>query len=377
MCKVAVIIPIYNGEHYLRECLDSVCAQSLADIEIWCVDDGSTDSSCEILREFEQKDHRIKMLRQENQYCGIARNNGMDHSNSEYIIFWDCDDTFEPTALECMYAQAKKMDADICVCRVTRFVDGTNLKRIGGINLDRIPKTNVFNRINNENYILNFTNTGVWNKLFRREFISDIGLRFTAHRNAEDAWFVWIALCKAERITTVVEPLINYRVRSETSQVAKIGEKDPTTAFQVYSLTANYLKDHGLFPEKGFVNKVVEDIIYTLRNFKSVTAQRIAIEYLQQKCIEILCLKQRETNFYESTVFAEVVSHLLSDTAEEFQGFFNYETYIQLSEITMQYHEMKEKLRRIRSSRVYMLTNHITKMIRRLETFLKKCETVG
>ena len=90
--KVSVIIPVYNAEKYLRQCLDSVVNQTLRDIEIICVDDGSTDGSIEILREYEQKDSRVKVLCQKNQYAGVARNNGLSHASGEYVFFMDSDD---------------------------------------------------------------------------------------------------------------------------------------------------------------------------------------------------------------------------------------------------------------------------------------------
>ena len=116
MIKVSVIITIYNGEAYLRQCLDSVCSQTLKDIEIICVDDGSTDSSWDILESYRAKDNRFKLYRQQNLYAVTARNNGKSHAVGEYLIFWDCDDFFELNALERMYEEAKSVDADICVC---------------------------------------------------------------------------------------------------------------------------------------------------------------------------------------------------------------------------------------------------------------------
>ena len=87
MIKVSVIIPVYNAEKYLEECLDSLLRQTFTDMEIICVDDGSTDSSAEILKRFQEKDRRIRVLFQENQYAGIARNNGMKIAQGEYLLF--------------------------------------------------------------------------------------------------------------------------------------------------------------------------------------------------------------------------------------------------------------------------------------------------
>ena len=113
--KVSVIIPVYNTEKYLRQCLDSVVNQTLRDIEIICVDDGSTDGSIEILREYEQKDSRVKVLCQKNQYAGVARNNGLNYASGEYVFFMDSDDYCCHELLERAVDRAKMVDADIVV----------------------------------------------------------------------------------------------------------------------------------------------------------------------------------------------------------------------------------------------------------------------
>ena len=122
MIKVSVIVAVYNGEEYLEQCMDSICGQTLQDIEIICVDDGSTDSSCDILERYREKDERVQVYHQKNLYAGIARNTGKSHAQGEYLVFWDCDDFFEPEALEKMYEKAKEQDADICVCGARQYL---------------------------------------------------------------------------------------------------------------------------------------------------------------------------------------------------------------------------------------------------------------
>ena len=97
MVKVSVIIPVYNVEPYLKQCMDSVVGQTLKDIEIICVDDGSTDGSLDILREYAAEDNRIQIIEQKNAGAGAARNNGMRHATGKYLSFLDSDDFFEPT----------------------------------------------------------------------------------------------------------------------------------------------------------------------------------------------------------------------------------------------------------------------------------------
>lgn len=114
--KVSVIMPVYNSEKYLEKCISSVLNQSLREIELICVDDGSTDSSPRILEAFAKSDSRVKLLHQQNLYAGVARNNGMKAACGKYFAFWDSDDFFEPNALEIMFSACEKSNADICVC---------------------------------------------------------------------------------------------------------------------------------------------------------------------------------------------------------------------------------------------------------------------
>ena len=96
MSKVSVIIPIYNGEKYLEECIQSVLHQNLSDIEVICVDDGSTDGSLRLLQEYQKRDDRIKVFHQENQGVTVARGVGLKLADGEYVGFMDCDDWLEP-----------------------------------------------------------------------------------------------------------------------------------------------------------------------------------------------------------------------------------------------------------------------------------------
>ena len=107
--KVSIIMPVYNVEAYLRECLDSILVQTLSDIEIICVDDGSTDSSRDILYAYAEKDHRVTVLCQQNQTAGAARNYGMSVAKGEYLIFLDADDFFSPLLCETTYRCCKQV----------------------------------------------------------------------------------------------------------------------------------------------------------------------------------------------------------------------------------------------------------------------------
>ena len=113
MVKISVIIPIFNTRKFLNKCLDSLLNQSLTDIEIICVDDGSTDNSLKILKSYANKDDRVKVLTRENNGAGAARNLGLKYVNGKYILFVDSDDWFEEDGLKLLYDKAEQLNVDI------------------------------------------------------------------------------------------------------------------------------------------------------------------------------------------------------------------------------------------------------------------------
>ena len=131
MIKISVIIPVYNVEKYLRECLDSLINQSFKDFEVICIDDGSTDKSYKILEEYSQKDSRIKVLKQEHNGAGAARNLGIEIAKGKYIQFLDSDDYFEPNMLEELYNTAEKFGADMAVCSARKVDEAGNIVESG------------------------------------------------------------------------------------------------------------------------------------------------------------------------------------------------------------------------------------------------------
>ena len=127
--KVSVIIPVYNAEKYLRECLDSVIGQTLQDIEIICVDDGSTDNSLLILQEYAANDKRLKIVEQANQGAAAARNAGIAVAQGEYLAFLDADDLYYLEALQTAYVCAEKSNADVLLFEADFFDEKHGLLR--------------------------------------------------------------------------------------------------------------------------------------------------------------------------------------------------------------------------------------------------------
>ena len=127
--KVSVIVPVYNVEKYLRQCLDSLVNQTLKDIEIICINDGTKDNSVEIINEYVKKCPNIILINQENQGLGMARNNAMKHAKGDYIAFVDSDDWVDTDMYEVLYNKAIETDADIVECDYRMvFENSTKIK---------------------------------------------------------------------------------------------------------------------------------------------------------------------------------------------------------------------------------------------------------
>lgn len=214
MPKVSVIIPVYNVEKYLRQCLDSVINQTLTDIEIICVDDGSTDSSLAILEEYASKDDRIKILKQQNAGAGVARNTGLTIAKGEYLYFFDSDDFLELNALEKLYQQAICVSADICIFK---FKDYDSLNDDyssveSSLRLNLIPENKMLFSVKDvPKDIFQVCAYNVWTKLYNRIFIIQNNIKFQNLRTCNDVYFNIMTLAIADKITYCDEFLINYR----------------------------------------------------------------------------------------------------------------------------------------------------------------------
>lgn len=328
MVKVSVIIPVYNGEEHLRQCLDSVLGQTLREIEIICVDDGSTDASFGILKEYEQKDSRVKVLQQQNLYAGVARNKGKEAAQGEYLAFWDCDDFFEPECLEQMYRKAVEQQADICVCGGRKYLEDQDLLIPAPRYLDTkmLPEQDVFSIKDNAQYILNFTIVPAWNKLFRKSFIEEEQINFQGVKNGNDVFFTVNALCRASRITTIDKALVNYRTNQEESIVGNMA-KNPHLLMKVWMETAESLMEHDCMPEQSFANRAIESILFLLQKLQTWEAYEEVLSQLKGEGLQRLHIIDKEDYYYRS-LHQEFVGHLLHDSPQDLLMYISHSNYV-------------------------------------------------
>lgn len=242
--KVSVIIPVYNAEKYLEKCLNSVINQTLKDIEIICVDDGSADNSPEILKSFSKKDSRVKIFTQQNKFAGAARNLGMKNAAGKYFVFWDADDFFELNALETLYKCCEKTEADICLCGAYNYNSETGRKTEDQTFLKKrfLPKSKVFSKSTCPEYIFNIASNVPWQRMFRAAFIKKHKIEFQQLPKANDTFFVMAATYFAERITCTEKPLVNYRTNNSLS-ITGTASKNPLCAYESYMAVYEMLKN--------------------------------------------------------------------------------------------------------------------------------------
>ena len=269
--KISVIIPVHNGGKFLNECLQSVCNQTLKDIEIICVDDASTDDSAKILSSFAEYDPRITVITHaENTGAGIARNHGLEIAQGKYISFLDADDIFEKHYLESMYTACEKHDLDFVTCRCDLF--DANTKEVTGaewaVRKELLPAKQVFSIQDTHNIFKLFTGWA-WDKLYRRQFILDAKLKFQGLETTNDMYFTFMALVKANRISVVDDVLVHHRTNVKNS-VSNTREKCFDNFYKALLAIRDDLIELKVFDDlkRDFINYALHAILWNANTLK-------------------------------------------------------------------------------------------------------------
>lgn len=214
--KVSVVVPVYNREKYLKQCVDSIVAQTLREIEIILVDDGSTDASPAICDEYAAKDSRVKVIHKQNAGMGAAYNTGMAKAKGEYIGFVESDDWIEPEMYEELYNKAVEQDVDMVKSLFTR-VNGE--KR----NLANIYGNRIFNqRLENLSitaHVMAYKHPSPWSAIYHRSFIERYKIQYPERpgASAQDRDFHWRVITQARSCYLVPKSYYNYRTDAPDS----------------------------------------------------------------------------------------------------------------------------------------------------------------
>lgn len=206
--KISFVVPVYKSEKYIRRCLDSLVKQSLEDIQIVCVNDGSPDNSLSILKEYEAKYSNIKVISKENGGVWYARLDGVRAADGEYIGFLDADDYVEKDFAKLMYESVSKNQSDIAVCGFKRIDENT--KKVLSQEMKYASSRIIYMDKNPEEIIS--INTALWNKIYKADVLKATFNVKSPPRILEDAMFISLVYINAHKISFVDEYLHNYMV---------------------------------------------------------------------------------------------------------------------------------------------------------------------
>ena len=228
MAKVSIIVPVYNTSKYLNGCIKSLLQQTLEDIEIILINDGSTDESESIIKKY--KDKRIKYISKKNKGIGKTRNLGIDTATGEYLSFIDSDDYIEPNFCEVMYNKAIKDECNIVICDYYKDIN----ERLEEVKFASFKDTNL--KENPE--IINLINLGPCNKIYKKDLFKNQKNRFVENLKYEDAPFVCRLLLSAKKIGKIDECLAHYVIH-EKSETTTRDER----IFDILKITDIIVKD--------------------------------------------------------------------------------------------------------------------------------------
>lgn len=261
--KLSILIPIYNVEKYLRQCLESVCGQTLQNIEIICLNDGSTDSSLDIIKEFQAQDKRIVLIDKENSGYGDSMNQGLKKATGEYIGIVESDDWIDVNAFEEMYNLAKVYNAEVVRANYYRNKANCDEKYYGvniwdtGQAICPRSRTSIF-----------YQPPAIWASIYRRRFLMDNHIDFlpTPGASYQDTSFNFKVWALAKRVVFTTEAYLHYRIDNETSSI-----NAPSKVFNVqieYDEIEKFLKAQDLYDEMAPLMQATKATAYYWNIFR-------------------------------------------------------------------------------------------------------------
>ena len=271
MVKVSVVIPVYNVEDFLGECLDSITNQTLSDIEIICVNDGSKDRSLDILNEYAERDSRITVIDQENGGHAAATNRGMENATGKYLFLMDSDDILDLTALEKTYEVCEQKQVDFVIFQaINYYMDKDEYLEEENYSMnalaDRVGDS-IFSWQDVKEFVFSISVTP-WSKLYRREFIEKHNIRFPEGLVFDDNVFFYDVLFAAERITFLREHLFKRRWYPTSS--TRAGDQRFIDYIEISNRIWSIFKKYGVFDEfkSQLYNKKINTVYYWYKNIK-------------------------------------------------------------------------------------------------------------
>jgi glycosyltransferase involved in cell wall biosynthesis len=268
MPDISIIVPIYNAEKYLKKCIDSLLKQTKKELEFILINDGSTDSTHDIIKKYNDK--RIKYFKNKNQGIGKTRNFGIEKATGKYIMFVDSDDYLTETACEELYDKVIETKADLVICDFYKVYDDGSKEKI------KLPSFQPTKLKEMPNLILDI-NLAPWNKIYKTKLIKDNNIKFVEGIKYEDVPFVAEAMDRANKIAKL-DSYVNYYVIHGNSETT-VRDKRIFDILKIVDKIRNYFKN------KKYMNDVVDKLtVRTLTNYniqqRNQKDKKVGMEFL-------------------------------------------------------------------------------------------------
>jgi glycosyltransferase involved in cell wall biosynthesis len=261
---ISVIIPCYNVDKYVAKCLESVLQQTFRELEVIVVNDGSTDGTTDIIKDY-RSDNRVRYIEQANAGVSAARNAGIDAASGELLAFVDSDDYLEPQMYERLYAAMQREGADMAVCNYNLVYDDHTDRQYS-----KIPNETVEVYCDIYGYFARFCacpkpNNYIWTRLYKMELVRKSGVRFEKYKLGDDTLFNFKLLPYIHRVTFVEDGLYNYFQRSNSNVYTVANKSNLAT---VYADTFGALAEY--YNSKGFTEFLDVLPIHAFTRLRSV-----------------------------------------------------------------------------------------------------------
>ena len=342
MVEISVIIPAYNAVDYLDEAISSIINQSFRDLEIICVDDGSTDNTLEILQSYASKDDRIQVYHQENQGVGGAINTGISKANGKYISVVDADDVLDLNALEELYNIMEEKDLDFVILKAINYDENTGEYYEDPYFtmpvLHECVGDSVFDWRDIGNKIFNICVT-TWSKFYKKELIKENNIKMPLNLIYEDNIFFWQILFNSSKIYFYDKFLYTRRVHS-SSIVHSHNEKSMDT-LKITDLVTQTFIDYGYFED-------YKEILYN----KKVSVVHYRYDLIKEEFKELLFTEMKKyfEKIRDSEEYGEFYSYLYSsnkfifDNVLESDSYVEYDLRKELHNLKSDYHDLESEV---------------------------------
>lgn len=238
---ISIIVPVYNTQAGLEQCLASVCAQTYRNLEIIIVDDGSTDHSTDICREFARKDNRIRTIYQNNRGVSAARNAGLQTAKGDYLAFVDSDDWIEPDMYELLLQKLTVCGADIAVCAHYRERNGKSSTRYQSGDISVLTRDDALKALAQDKWVRNY----MWDKLYKRQLFEN--LTFPEGRIYEDLAINYRVFFRAQKVVVVDTPKYHYVIRQGSALQSRYNPQKELQLFQTVCELDEFYRQHNLW----------------------------------------------------------------------------------------------------------------------------------